>query len=262
MGADWQLFRRQSAWTAALAAVLVLLLWNIPLLDGVVYPLRLFVTFIHEAGHGLAALLTGGEFIRFEIMANGAGLATTRGGLRAVILPAGYIGAALFGTVLFYINNRVPYPRVVAAGVAGALALLSLIYGETSRVALLIGGISAGVLLLLALLANRPTLGVVMNLLALMTALNAVLDLFTLTRTTQTVTADGRVLNDAAAFALEVMPGSSPAVWAWLWAMGSAGLLGIVVYRSILRPLWVETLVHRQQTRKLQGQVTSKYSDE
>ena len=33
--------------------------WYIPLVGYVVYPLRLFATFIHEGGHALATILTG-----------------------------------------------------------------------------------------------------------------------------------------------------------------------------------------------------------
>ncbi|MBN8621502.1 MAG: M50 family metallopeptidase, partial [Anaerolineae bacterium] len=96
------------------ALVLVFILWNIPQLDFVLYPFRLFVTYVHEAGHGTAALLTGGRFLGFEIFANGAGQAITAGGSRLLILPAGYLGAALFGAILFYLNNRFHYSRALS----------------------------------------------------------------------------------------------------------------------------------------------------
>lgn len=56
-------YRRQTLTVAAVAAFIVFVLWNIPQLDFILYPFRLFVTFIHEAGHSIAAVLTGGRVI-------------------------------------------------------------------------------------------------------------------------------------------------------------------------------------------------------
>jgi hypothetical protein len=41
------------------------------------YPLTLLATFVHEMGHGLTALATGGRFMSLDIYANGSGLAHT-----------------------------------------------------------------------------------------------------------------------------------------------------------------------------------------
>src|SRR3954466_10077092 len=86
---------------AVLAAVVVFVLWNIPQLDFILYPFRLFVSYVHESGHGTAAILTGGRFEALQIFSDGSGQALTVGGSRLVVLPAGYLGAALFGAVLF-----------------------------------------------------------------------------------------------------------------------------------------------------------------
>ena len=42
------------------ATVITLILWFLPYAEYLVYPIRLFVTFIHEASHALVALVTGG----------------------------------------------------------------------------------------------------------------------------------------------------------------------------------------------------------
>src|SRR5690606_1088256 len=83
-------FRRRALIYAGIALVVVFILWNIPQLSLLLFPFRLFVTFVHEAGHGLAAILTGGRFLSFTILPNGAGFATTAGGSAALILSAGY----------------------------------------------------------------------------------------------------------------------------------------------------------------------------
>ena len=48
------LFNQRALLISVVAFVIVLVLWNIPALDFILYPFRLFVTFVHEAGHGLA----------------------------------------------------------------------------------------------------------------------------------------------------------------------------------------------------------------
>src|SRR5512141_1767924 len=96
------------------AFVLVYFLWQWTSQSPVLYPLRLFVTFVHEAGHGLAAILTGGRFEGFQVFPNGAGLALTRGGSPFLVLQMGYLGAALFGAILLYATNRTKHVNLVA----------------------------------------------------------------------------------------------------------------------------------------------------
>ena len=50
---------RPQAMTLLLAAILSIALWFIPFAEILSYPFRIFVTFIHEGGHAVAALLTG-----------------------------------------------------------------------------------------------------------------------------------------------------------------------------------------------------------
>lgn len=72
----------------------------------VLYPIRLFVTFLHEFGHATGALITGGAVEHIEIQPNSGGLTSTFNGNRSVILMGGYIGSAIFGNLLFYIGAR------------------------------------------------------------------------------------------------------------------------------------------------------------
>lgn len=64
---------------AILAFLIAFVLWQMQGLFFLTYPLRLFVTMIHELGHGLAAILTGGSFLHYEVTRRGAGLAYTSG---------------------------------------------------------------------------------------------------------------------------------------------------------------------------------------
>lgn len=72
----------------------------------ILYPVNLMVTFMHELGHALGAILTGGKVLSVEVASDGSGLTYTAGGNRGVVLMGGYIGSALFGNILFYIGAR------------------------------------------------------------------------------------------------------------------------------------------------------------
>lgn len=121
---------RQQDFLLALGAFAVaFILWQFRPLSPVVYPLRLFVTFIHELGHGVAAILTGGEFLHFEVFDTGAGRAFFRGGVREIVWSAGYVGTAAFGATLLILANRgVKFPRYVAGILGLSFALLTLLF--------------------------------------------------------------------------------------------------------------------------------------
>ncbi len=72
----------------------------------ILYPITLLVTFLHEFGHALGALLTGGAVESLQVNGDGSGVTATRGGSRAIILMGGYIGSAILGNLLFYIGAR------------------------------------------------------------------------------------------------------------------------------------------------------------
>jgi hypothetical protein len=68
------------------------------------WPLRWAETFYHEISHGLVAWLTGGKVVRLQLHWRGGGACTTQGGSRFFTLLAGYMGAALWGALLFLIG--------------------------------------------------------------------------------------------------------------------------------------------------------------
>ena len=141
--------QRRDLTLALVAFGIAFVLWQIQGLFFITYPFRLFVTMIHELGHGLSAMLTGGEFVKFEVSKRGAGLATTRPGVRFVIIQAGYLGTAIFGAVLLFLANRTKRPSAVAIGVGTFLIILTVLFSgiELARLGLLetliVGAISA-----------------------------------------------------------------------------------------------------------------------
>ena len=73
--------------------IVIAFLWN----TQVVYPLKIFVVFMHEVSHGLAALATGGSIKEIQIVQQEGGHAVTLGGSRFWTLTAGYLGSLAVG---------------------------------------------------------------------------------------------------------------------------------------------------------------------
>jgi hypothetical protein len=230
---DMPYFRRHALLIALLAAGIVFIVWNIPQLNFVLYPFRLFVTFVHEAGHSLMAVFTGGGVESFQVFSNGTGLAVTRGGNRFLILPAGYLGAAFFGAALFYLVNTVPFPRKIALAVGTIIILISLFLGANG-IALIIGVLSGLVLIFMSLRSTITINILVLNVMAIVTGLNAVMDVFSLARNSHVGL--GTVQNDAAAFAM-LIPGVPAAAWAFVWALLALLMVGASVWYSVIRPM-------------------------
>jgi hypothetical protein len=119
--------------------------------------LNLFAVLIHELCHGLAALLTGGKFERFHMESHG-GVAYTRGGQRAIIIPAGYVGTAIFGAILLYVTNVVEQPGWVAVGLGIGFLILTILFSGMSirklniieLVVIVVGGVGVVALFLAA----------------------------------------------------------------------------------------------------------------
>jgi hypothetical protein len=202
---------------AALTLVL-LVLWQIPGVGLVVYPFRLFGTFVHELSHGLAALATGGDFHRFTVSPDLSGLAWSAGGWRWVISSAGYIGSAVFGGVLILLAARGVASRVllmVLGVVLGALCLLFVrnLFGIATGLALAAAMFLAGYRL------RPPWSDIVLLVLALQLVLDGFNSLFTLLR----LSTASNVQTDALSMAQAT--GVPAVVWTVVWAAISLAML-------------------------------------
>jgi hypothetical protein len=227
-----------------LAGAAALLLTLVPWLWPLNYPFRLLITIVHELSHGLAALATGGSFLRFVVFSNGEGAAYTAGGWRALVIPAGYLGAALFGAALILLGRGHRWSRVVLGVIGATTLLLSLRYGIPSvlsaqwaggLIATLSGALLGAGFLLAAHRASPAWALFLTNLVAIAAGLTAFADLFALvgiSRFAQGVA--GGPATDARAMAeLTFIPAIA---WAVLWALVAAALIGGAAWRAWLRP--------------------------
>lgn len=149
--------RRQMLLLAFGAFIVVFILWQVADNSPLLYPFRLLVTFVHEAGHGVSAILTGGNFISFEVQRSGAGVAATAGGSRFVILQMGYLGAALFGAILLFAANRVKRVQIVAFATGVFFLGVGLLFTRGGGTTLLMGAAIAIGLWALSGVAGRTS---------------------------------------------------------------------------------------------------------
>lgn len=119
---------RDTDWreVASLAGVVVVLgfLWHTP----VVYPLKVLVTFLHELGHGGAAVVTGGIITGIEVNADASGWCRALGGNRFVIISSGYLGSMFYGGVILWVTSRTRGHKILAGILGGTLLILAILF--------------------------------------------------------------------------------------------------------------------------------------
>lgn len=109
------------------AALITVMLWQMPFGGLLLYPFTILATWFHEMGHGLTALLLGGSFHKLLIFPDGSGLAYHSGGGRltsALVAAGGLVGPPIAGSLFILSGRSVSVSRKVMA-VLGVLLLLS-----------------------------------------------------------------------------------------------------------------------------------------
>jgi hypothetical protein len=115
-----------------IATIITIALWFIPYADYLVYPIRLFVTFVHEGSHVLAALLTGGSVESLTVSPDTSGLVMfryTNAISQLVTSSAGYLGSTAFGVLLLVLIRRAYSARIVLAASAIFVGAMTLLFG-------------------------------------------------------------------------------------------------------------------------------------
>lgn len=226
---------RPQARTLLIATAITFALWFIPYASVVAYPFRLFVTFIHEGGHALAAVLTGHSVRSVEIFFNGEGVTLVErssGFSNLLISSAGYLGAIAFGALLLWMIRHRFKARVLLAGSALVIAALTAIYGfvvpltdfSLKPFTVLAGAtITAGLLAAAKYLPLRAA-NFLVGFLAVQCVLNAVFDLKSLAF----MSVFSSEMTDAANMAAAT--GVPAIIWALMWAA-----VGFIIVSLALR---------------------------
>lgn len=117
-----------------------------PLAAYVLYPLQLFATFIHEAAHALAAVVTGNSVSSLTVSPDTSGAVWSTGdGLSGLfIASAGYLGATAFGVGLILWMRFGRSSRLALLLSGGLVAIITLVFGLALPIINLFTGVTLG----------------------------------------------------------------------------------------------------------------------
>jgi len=115
---------RKESYSLFILFLLILFLWN----SSFIYPLKLFVVLLHELSHGTAALITGGKIIKIELSKNLGGKCYTQGGIKFLVISAGYIGSIIFGGIILVIATKSKYNKKVSFSFGILLFILTVLF--------------------------------------------------------------------------------------------------------------------------------------
>lgn len=204
------LFKRYIA--LLLIFIAIVLLWN----TLVIYPLKIFVVFMHEVSHGLAAIATGGSIVKIEINQHEGGLALTRGGSRFWTLSAGYLGSLLWGGVILLLAARTRLGKVVSVFIGIGMVAITIGFGSDMFTYLF--GIGFGVvLILLGLFLPEVVNDWILRIIGITSCLYAILDIKSDVLDRSNLRSDARMLAEET----ELL---TTEIWGLLWIVIAIGL--------------------------------------
>jgi hypothetical protein len=206
------------------ASAISIILSFIPFAGFLVYPFKLFVTFIHEGGHALAAVATMGDVERIVINPDTSGVTLSLGGLSLVIASAGYLTSTFYGAALLLIcrNGR---NAKAALGFSAALILGLTVFWTSGLFGWIVGIVLTAGLICFAVVSNPQVAHFFLSFLAVQCCLNALYDL----RTLFLLSATTREASDA--MNMQRMTMIPAVVWALLWL----GLSLVVLWLALRR---------------------------
>jgi hypothetical protein len=232
-------FNAVSFW---LLAILSLFLAQMPIVGLLFTPVTQFTTMVHELSHALVCIATGGYITGLTIVSDGAGhggLTNCIGGMPFFYTQAGYLGTAVFGSLLIFVGQ---YPRLskfilIFLGTAMAAASLFLIGGNVLATGLagvgsFLWGIVMSTFLIFAGIKLKPhTANLLLLFLAIQTALNSFTGILYLVQLGLGLSPSGGAWSDASNMA--TMPPYIPAVvWSLFWFLSSIALLTFTIWHT------------------------------
>ena len=180
-----------------------------------VYPLKIFVVFMHEVSHGLAAIVTGGRIVEIQVNPQQGGHALTQGGSRFWTLTAGYLGSLLWGGLILLLAARTQLDKVVSVLIGFGMVVISIRFGESRFTTLF--GIGFGVVLLaVGFFLPEVVNDWILRIIGVTSCLYAILDIKSDVLDRSHLRSDARMLSEVTGF---------PTVfWGVLWILIAIGL--------------------------------------
>ena len=213
--------------TALLLAILVsALALFVPTVDAVLLPIRYLNTHLHELGHAIAAMGTGGAVEYIRVNADSSGVTPVAGGFLPLVASAGYLGAAAWGAAIL-LAMRTERGARLALGITGfALAASMVLFVRGDLVGIVSGIAWAAALIWSSRTLKGHALLFVAGLVGLQQGLNALrslLELFQITAATETHS-DALLMQQST-----LVPAI---VWASIWGVCGLAVAGFTARRA------------------------------
>ncbi len=181
----------------------------------VMYPLKIFVVFMHEISHGLAGVVTGGKFGEFQVNPQQGGHAYTYGGSKFWVLTAGYLGSLIWGGIILLLAARTRFSKAVSVLIG--IGMVAITIGFGSNLFTYLFGIGFGVALILfgmflPVIVNEW----VLRIIGITSCLYAILDIKSDVLDRSHLRSDARMLS-------EITPPSTE-MWGIIWIVIAIGL--------------------------------------
>ena len=197
-----------------------------------VYPLKIFVVFMHEVSHGLAAIATGGRILEIQINPQQGGHALTQGGSRFWTLTAGYLGSLLWGGIILLLAARTRFDKAISILIGFGMVAISIAFGESTFTYLF--GIGFGVALIaIGFYLPETVNDWVLRIIGVTSCLYAILDIKSDVLDRSNLRSDARMLSEVTGIATEV--------WGALWILIAIALTIWFLYLSGKTPTVQQT---------------------
>ena len=186
----------------------------------ILYPFKLFTTWVHECGHALMTLLVGGRVMTITIEPNGSGLTQSLVPVgrvaRGLVASSGYLGAAAVGCLLIAASRIQKWAPAILLGL-GAFMLFTLAFWMRNPFGAWVVLAWGVALVTLARQGRGDASRFFLSLLGIQVALNSVYDIRVLFQI-------DRGPSDAATMeGLFLLPSW---MWAAAWMVASLAMLG------------------------------------
>lgn len=205
------------------ATALLVLLSFIPVLGFIVYPLKIFVTYIHELSHAVMALLTGGSVHAIKIHTDTSGETLSSGGWFWLISSAGYVGTVLVGVTCLKMIMLNRSPKHVMLFFIGVMLASLYFIGFQSLFGLSFGMGLVSIFGWLWYKASPKLLSFIVSFMSIQLVCGAFYDLKVLFALSGT-----SVATDA--MNMQIATGIPSFFWAGLWTVGSLFLAYFILF--------------------------------
>jgi hypothetical protein len=210
-------------WTAV---ALSLVVGFTPWAQFLLYPFRLFTTWVHECSHALMTELVGGQVTSITIEPDTSGLTQSlvpAGRMaRGLVASSGYLGAAVVGCLLMAATRVEKWAKRILPGLGAFMLLTGVLWMRNPfGLGVVVTWGVALVTLARKRMASAPRF--LLSLLAIQVALNSVYDI-------RALFLIDRGQSDAATMArLFLLPSW---VWATAWMLMSVAMLGATLWMT------------------------------